>query len=124
VTCDERLQPLGALAWAACGKDEGYNPVSLLAELARTHYGQVELDALEFDGPRPDAAKLGRRWHAMLREARELCDALPSAEVGACVLDARLEPFRGDAERLGGELAAGRIRFHRGTIRGSWPTVR
>lgn len=29
--CDERLQPFGFLVWAACGKDPGYTPRSLLA---------------------------------------------------------------------------------------------
>lgn len=123
VTCDERLQPLGGLVWGACGKDEGYNPSSLLAELARTHYGQVELDALDFEAPRPDAAALGIRWHAMLREARAFCEALPPAEIGACVLDERCELFRGHEPKLRQELAAGRVRFHRGSIRGSWPDV-
>ncbi len=36
LTCDEQLQPFGYLAYAACGKDPGYNPVSLL-ELAKRH---------------------------------------------------------------------------------------
>jgi hypothetical protein len=30
ITCDQELQPFGYLVWAACGKDPGYNPQSLL----------------------------------------------------------------------------------------------
>ena len=32
LTTHEKLQPLGYLAWAACGKDPGFSPASLLAE--------------------------------------------------------------------------------------------
>ncbi len=31
----ERLQPLGYLAWAACGKDPGFNPAAILEHAAR-----------------------------------------------------------------------------------------
>jgi hypothetical protein len=31
LNCHQTLQPLGYLVWAACGKDPGYNPVSLLS---------------------------------------------------------------------------------------------
>ena len=61
LTCDQRIQPLGYLAWAACGKDPGYNPISLIAEISRAHYSQAELDMLDFAGPSPDAALLGGR---------------------------------------------------------------
>ena len=32
LACDARLQPLGYLAWAACGKDPGFTPGGLLAQ--------------------------------------------------------------------------------------------
>ena len=44
LTCDRDLQPLGYLVWAACGKDPGYNPQSLLAACKRQHYSQAEVD--------------------------------------------------------------------------------
>jgi len=59
--CDESLQPLGYLVWAACGKDPGYNPHSLLALARRLHYSQAEVDTLDYDGPTPDADELGAR---------------------------------------------------------------
>ena len=36
INADRRLQPLGYLLWAACGKDPGYSPGSLLAHARRT----------------------------------------------------------------------------------------
>src|SRR4029077_17793718 len=43
---------LGALCWAACGKDQGYNPASLL-DMARRHvcYRQEQLDVGQLREP-------------------------------------------------------------------------
>lgn len=79
-------------------------------------------NVLEFEGPRPDAAALGRNWHAALRRAEEIVDLLPESEVGTAVVTAGGELFRGGSDALAAELAAGAIRFHRGRIGGAWPT--
>jgi hypothetical protein len=121
LTCDARLQPLGYLIWAACGKDPGYNPESLLAAASRSHYSQSELDALDYDGPRPDARDCGRRWHSMLAVARGIVDALPAAEIGKCVADAKGDLFRGTPDGVSAALRDGNLRFHEGTIGGAWP---
>ena len=52
-----KLQPLGYLMWAACGKDPGFSPGSLLAHARRTaRYSALELAQLQFEGDPPDAA--------------------------------------------------------------------
>jgi len=124
LTCDQGLQPLGYLAWAACGKDPGYNPVSLLAEISRAHYSQAELDALDFAGSRPDAVLLGSRWHEVLRNARAVCRQLPAEELGKCVTTRDHELFRGSAAELAEAAANRRIAFHEGRLGGSWPVFR
>ncbi len=124
LTCNDKVQPLGFLVWAACGKDPGFNPHSLLAEISRAHYSQAEIDGLDFEGRRPDAAELGGIWHAALRGARDAVRRLPVEHVGKCVITSRAELFRGDSAQVEAELAAGRIRFYAGRIGGSWPTVR
>lgn len=125
VVSHECLQPLGYLMWAACGKDPGFGPSALLAEARRTgRYAQVELDELAFDVEVPDAAALGRRWHQYLSEAQQIIELLPSAEVGQAVLSTSGGLFRGEPAQLGAELAASRIQFHRGSIRGVWPVIR
>ena len=44
INADRQLQPLGYLLWAACGKEPGYSPGSLLAYARRTtHYSAVEV---------------------------------------------------------------------------------
>lgn len=124
LSCDEVIQPLGYLVWAACGKDPGFNPLSLLAEISRAHYSQAELDMLDFAGPKPDAVLLGERWHEVLRTTRAICGQLPADEVGKCVITREHELFRADAAELGEALAKGRVGFHQGRLGGSWPEFR
>lgn len=121
LTCHTRLQPLGYLVWAACGKDPGYNPHSLLSVAARSHYSQPELDTLDFDGSRPDAQEYGRCWHEILVSAREVVTALPPAEVGKCVTDAGGNLFCGKPDDLPTALRGRAVRFHEGRIGGAWP---
>ena len=119
MNCCEKLQPLGFLIWAACGKDPGFNPISLHQEIQRSsRYSQAELDALAFDGLAPDARELGVRWHAMLKEAKIICELLPPDHVGECVLT-----LGGELCRLPGvELQSfSEIKFHKGRIGGALP---
>jgi hypothetical protein len=123
IHCSDALQPLGYLAWAACGKDPGFSPAAILEQAGRSaRYSEDEVAALAFDGRAPDAADLSRRWHRMLTEATAIVKALPSAESGHCVLEAgRL--FRGAPVELQEALGAGRLSFHPGRIRGALPRV-
>jgi len=125
ISCHDRLQPLGYLAWAASGKDAGLNPSLILREARRSgRYSQAELESLAFAGTPPTLGDSQQRWRAILAEAQEILDALPTAEIGRCVLDAGLELFRGDAARLTRCLRAGEIHFHAGSIRGVLPQFR
>jgi hypothetical protein len=120
---DGNIQPLGCLVWAACGKDPGYNPISLLAEISGAHYSQSELNMLDFSGPSPNAAMLGARWHEMLKTATAICRLLPTGELGKCVISSDRELFRGTADELAEALAGQQIGYHSGRIGGSWPSL-
>lgn len=122
--CHESLQPLGYLAWAACGKDPGLSPSFILEQAARTRYVQSEVDELAFEGPSPRAADLSQRWHQAIDEARELLRLLPPEHAGKCVLDPRRLLQKASPGSLGGELAGGRVVFHEGRIRGALPEFR
>jgi len=124
LTCAERLQPLGYLFFAACGKDPGYNPFSLLEAARRQHYSQLELNSLDFDGDPPDATSLGQQWHAALTNADEICNALPSDELGTCVAMKDGSLCATHAPRIQKALAQGEIVFHHGSIGGAWPRLR
>jgi hypothetical protein len=122
--CLDAVQPLGYLAWAASGKDPGLSPLAIIEQAARTRYVQSEIDQLAFDGPAPRAAELSVRWHRAVEEAREIVQALPAEQVGSCVLDDQGRLARSTPAELRDALAAGRLRFHEGSIRGAFPELR
>jgi hypothetical protein len=120
----DKLQPLGYLVWAACGKDPGFNPQSLLSEARRTgRYSQTELNELSFIGGPPNAAELSRRWRTIMSQASEIADLLPAAEVGACVMEHNRDLCRRSSEQLK-SAGASDLLFHRATIRGAYPKVK
>ena len=123
ISCHERLQPLGYLAWAACGKDPGYNPDLILASAARARYAQAELNDLDFAGSTPSAALLSRVWKRAVSEAQSLCAAMPAEQVGQCVLLPNCQPYQGTVEQLTNDLQAGTVYFHAGHIGGVWPNL-
>jgi hypothetical protein len=125
ISCHERIQRLGYLAWAASGKDPGFSPATILDQAGRSaHYSAAEISALSFAGPPPDAAELSRRWQAMLGEAHELVAALPPTAVGKCVLNMDATLFIGSVEQLQVSLTAGKVQFHEGLIHGALPHPR
>ena len=124
LTCDESLQPFGYLLWAACGKDPGYNPHSLLAAARRLHYSQAEVDTLDFATENPDAARLGERWHKALEEAGSIIACLPPEQVGKCVITRDGHLLRKNAAALASIIDAGKLLFHEGRIGGAWPCFR
>jgi hypothetical protein len=124
IACHDRIQPLGFLVWAACGKDPGYSPATILEQAARARYSGAEVAELSFAGPPPDAAALGRAWHGILAGARDIVAALPPERVGQCVLRPDGTLHAGEVGRLRSDLATGAVLFHPGAIRGAFPRVR
>jgi hypothetical protein len=110
--------------WAATGKDPGLAPRrTILQEAGRSaRYSAVEIAALAFDGPAPDASDLSRRWHAALENATQIVATLPYGNVGQCVLRGG-ELYLGDAAALREVLADGEIHFHPGSIRRAFPQI-
>lgn len=119
----DRVQPFGYLVWAACGKDPGFSPSSILEFASRSHYSADEVAQLAFDGPPPSARDLSSRWKAMIQEAREIVETLPSPHAGEAVLTSSGVLCRDEPDRLRENLSAGQVRFHAGRIRGALPTV-
>ena len=124
IECGERLQPIGYLAWAACGKDPGFSPLALLEHAARTaRYSSEEVQMLAFAGSAPDAGDLSRRWRSQLEAARATVAALPATEVGKCVLDRGGKLVREPPARLTPAFVHAELQFHAGAIRGALPQI-
>ena len=116
---DDGYLRLGALAWAACGKDPGFTPEFLLDHAARhVAYTQHDLDRLSLREPL-DLGVLKRRWLAALERARTLVATLPADEVGCLYVDADRHPVAPDPTTDGFHSLV----RHRGCVRGAWPTV-
>ncbi|MFC1766671.1 hypothetical protein ACFL6U_31915, partial [Planctomycetota bacterium] len=113
ITCHQRIQPLGYLAWAACGKDPGFSPLTILEQAAQSgRYTAVEMEELSFEGNAPDVGDLSRAWHSMLKEAHTVVAYLPAEQAGLCVLDRKGQLYCGDKERLQQAIAGESLAFH------------
>jgi hypothetical protein len=110
---------LGAMVWAACGKDPGYTPDFLLDQAGRhTAYTQVDVDRLSLRHPL-DLRAMKQQWCRAQEEARALTASLPPEELGCLYLDPDLNPVTPDPQAAG----FARLTRHGGTLRGAWPTV-
>jgi len=119
VHLDQTELSLGALAWAACGKDQGFSPQSLLAMAnRRVHFRQEELDREHLRTPL-DLRDLKAKWIAAFERAERLIPTLPESEIGCLYLDPSGIPTT--PEPLAPAFPAwGR---HHGTLGGAWPRL-
>ncbi|MBA3888888.1 MAG: hypothetical protein H0X67_24655 [Acidobacteria bacterium] len=111
--------PLAAICWAACGKDPGFTPLSLLKMMRRfARIDPVELDKIQARAL--DPLDLKARWLAISDEAEAemtaLADHRPEIPVGIAFVDAS-----GTPGWIGGDPA---LRRHAPSVRGCWPQVR
>lgn len=125
LTCHQKVAPLGYLAWAACGKDEGWNPQLILDEAARnSRTSREEWQEIEWAGEAPDLLESKTSWRAALAQAREIVALLPGDEVGSAVTDSTGALFRGELGQLEAALQRRVLRFHTGHIGGAWPQLK
>lgn len=110
---------LGALAWAACGKDPGYTPPFLLNQANRNAcYTQAQLDQISLS-KKLDIKDLKRNWLKALEESRELVNRLPASEIGCLYLSSDGKPVTPDPD----SSEFDNLKRHFGSLRGAWPTV-
>jgi hypothetical protein len=123
IECHLRMQHLGFLVWAACGKDPGINPEMLLSDASRMHYSQPELDMLDYVGTTPSARVSGSEWKNAVASAKQMIEVLPEEHLGECLLSKEGKLYNGSLDQIEKDLSEGIICFHKGTIRGAWPTI-
>lgn len=125
LTCHQQVAPLGYLAFAACGKDEGWNPQLILDEAARnSRTSREEWNEIEWEGAAPDLVESKTRWCAALEQGREVIALLPPDEVGKAVTDASGALFRGEPAQLAAASNGNALQFHAGHISGAWPQLK
>lgn len=94
----ENRLSLGALIWAASGKDAGLPPGLILEEIRRNaRISPQDLSLLEIDG-RFDPAEFGRKFREAVRQAEVLIESLPPETAGHLFLDEDGNPIEPDPE--------------------------
>jgi hypothetical protein len=82
IEAHQRILPLGALCWAAAGKDPGFTPLFLLSLLRRKgKYHAEDFERLMLS-EKPDLQALKRAWLAALDEAETFIRSRPEDEIG------------------------------------------
>ncbi len=98
----ERVLPLGALVWAAVGKDPGFTPLSLLELLKRRgRYRPADFDRLQLTEPF-DLTNAKTVWLRALAGAEAFARGRPAEEVGCLYYSVERQGF----EMPGPDIAA------------------
>jgi len=115
----ESYLSLGAICWAACGKDPGFNPWSLL-EMTKRHVHFRQDDLAQETLARPlDLTDLKRKWIDAVDQAEAWFNQLPTAEAGCLYLTPTGEPHTPDPS----SPSFPTVMRHYGSVRGAWPTL-
>lgn len=115
----ETYLTIGALAWAATGKDPGLSPLFILNELVRTSkYRPKDLEDVKLAKP-VSVMELKQTLLRAVREGEDLIARLPASDVGCLYLDAAGNVVTPNPEAA--EFAG--LTRHFGSLRGSWPRV-
>ena len=113
-----RTYPLAAICWAACGKDPGFTPLSLLKMMRR--FAKIDPAKLEeIQARRLDPLVLKSSWIEISDEAEAkmtgLADEKPEVPIGVAFVDGSGKPgWIGDDPTL---------RLHAPSVRGCWPAI-
>src|SRR5688572_9766743 len=113
-----KTYPLVAICWAACGKDPGFTPLSLLQMMKRfAKVDPAKLEGIQARKLNPIALKMA--WIEMSDTAEQkmvnLADERSDLPIGVAFVDKAGKPgWIGDDPSL---------RLHAPSVRGCWPTI-
>jgi hypothetical protein len=110
---------LGALVWAACGKDPGYTPNLLLDQMNR-HARFQESSIKDENLAQPvQLTEMKKQWLATKEKSANLVARLPMDELGCLYLDSNNKPVTPDPD----SPQFSQLRRHFGSVRGAWPKL-
>jgi hypothetical protein len=116
---NETYLSLGALIWAACGKDQGYTP-NLLLDQTNRHARFQESDLKGENLARSvDLRQLKRQWLSARERAESLFGRLSEGELGCLYLDSHNRAMTPDPDNP--DFLS--LKRHFGSVRGAWPTI-
>ncbi len=116
---DRTYLSLGAVVWAACGKDPGFTPALLLDQTDRhSRYQAIDLQAENLARP-VDLRELKQQWLDARARAERLVEHLPAEELGCLYLDTENNPVTPDP--AGADFP--KLTRHFGSVRGAWPKI-
>jgi hypothetical protein len=116
---DQRYLSLGAVIWAACGKDAGFTPGLILDQTNRhSRYQEGDLKG-ENLARAVDLRQLKQQWLDARVRAERLFEQLPAEELGCLYLDAGHNPVTPDPA----SPDYPKLIRHRGSVRGAWPKI-
>jgi hypothetical protein len=114
-----KTYPLPAICWAACGKDPGFAPLTLLKMMRRfARLDPAKLEEIQARALDPVALKMAWIEISDSAEAKmiRIADEYPDLPTGIAFVDSTGKPgWIGDDPTL---------RPHAPSVRGCWPTVR
>lgn len=114
---DATYLPLGALAWAGCGKDPGFTPDLIMDQVARhVAYTQDDIDRLNLNTPL-NIRDMKKQWLAASENARNLIATLPPEDLGCLYLNDKNEPVSPSSDSLE------KLARHYGSVGGAWPVL-
>ena len=110
--------PLESIVWAACGKDPGFNPLSLLKMMIR--FARIDPAKLEeIQARKIDPIALKEEWIEVSDRAREemtlLADENPDMPIGVAFVNAQGNP--------GWIRSNPSLKIHHPSLRGCWPVI-
>ncbi len=111
---------LGAIVWAACGKNPGYTPELMFQQLGwRARFRPEDLKLVRTTREiTPESLK--REWLSISRKAEPLANRLPLDQLGSLYLNASGEPVTPDPSD---ERAFSELTRHEASIGGAWPRI-
>jgi hypothetical protein len=119
LSLDQEYLSLGAIGWAACGKDQGFTPLGLL-NYADRHSRHQESELKRENLARPVALRdLKTQWLVARERAERLFAELPEEEIGRLYLDTQNNPATPDPHSA--DFCT--LRRHAGSVRGAWPAI-
>lgn len=110
--------PLPAICWAACGKDPGFSPLSLVKMMKRfARIDPAKLEEIQARALDPVALKMA--WIEMSDKAEahmiSVADERPDLPIGVAFVDTTGKPgWIGDDATL---------KVHEPSVRGCWPVI-